>query len=114
MATALPFSTIPFPLGSTTVDAGAPASIVNHFTDLGGIRVQSLMVKAHPNNSGVVFVLNSSAAADTVNFLNVLDILAAGQSIVFSGKYGNQIDISKVWTDGDTDGDIAIATIQEN
>ena len=111
MAVLKPYTTNPVPLGASAPTAGTPVKITNRYTDLGSEVMHSIFIRSLPTNSGRVYILNSSSAADTTNYLNVIDVLTPG-SFWSSSYYGmNGILPDSIYIDVQTTGDKAIASI---
>jgi len=105
--------TNPAPLGFLEPTAGTPLSVLANFT--GGITGPSLFssksFQAHPSNSGLIYVLNSSSAADTTNGTNILAVLSAGQSITFTSQAVGLISPKNYWIDTSVTGSICIPSV---
>jgi len=125
--------TNPFPLGVTTVSGtpGTATKITHNFTDLDGRFVKWLSIRALDTNTGLIYVLINSAypmppqptwtlpgggttnGADTTNFLNVVQVLSAGETWSIPAQMLNQIRIGQFCVDGSVGGDNAIASFYE-
>lgn len=106
-----PGNTNPGTLRYVKPTAGTPLQVTSNFTDLSGKQFQSLSIQAHPSNTGLIYILTNSTAADTANGTNVLAVLSGGQSIPFSGIALGGITPSQYWIDTDTTGSIAIPVV---
>lgn len=103
----------PAALGFIKPTAGTPLKLTANFADLENVPFKSVLIQAHPSNTGVVYVLSTSAAADKTNGTNIMSILAAGQSLPYSGIALGGINPSRVWIDVDTTGDQVIPTVYQ-
>lgn len=101
----------PAPLGFVKPTAGTPLPVTNNFTNLGAVMFKGLLVLAHPSNVGYVYVLNNSSPADKTNGTNIVAILAAGQSLPFTGAGQGGINPAQYWIDVDTTGAIAVPSV---
>jgi hypothetical protein len=70
-----------------------------------------ILVQASPNNTGLIYVCNSSAAPDKVGYSNVIYMLSAGQTWMNTKEWANVRDISKIFIGADNATDFAIASI---
>ena len=105
-------SSNPASLGFVKPTAGMPKNLTSNYTNLlANFYVQSLSIQALPSNSGNVYVLSNSTAADKTNGLNVVAILSAGQSIPFNSPGQGSIQPAQYWIDVDTTGDGALPTV---
>lgn len=117
--------TNPFPLGLATVtSAGLAVKLTHNYTDIDAIRAQRLVIEALAGNSGVVYVIGeptgppwtlpggggTTSGADTTNYLNVLRVLAKGETWEVPAYMMNEISIGHFYVDAATNGDKAIAT----
>lgn len=91
----------PAALGFIKPTPGTPVQVTSNFDNLSAFACQSLSIQAHPANGGNIYVLSNKTAADTVNGTNVLAILAAGQSIPFSGLAQGGLVPAQFWIDAD-------------
>ena len=62
-------------------------------------------------NTGVIFVCNSAAAPDLVNFTNILAILNPGDSFPRSKEWANNRDINKLFIGAENATDFAFVSI---
>jgi hypothetical protein len=76
-------------------------------------RFNSIKVVAHPDNNGRIYICNSAAAPDTVNYTNIIDILAAGARWEMSKEWANNRDISTIFVGASNDSSFAIASIDQ-
>lgn len=122
MATALPFSTMPFPLGAVQPpSAGTPLRLCNNFTDLNTQPVYRIRVQALAGNTNPVYILSEYVAAggsptgkNTTNYVNIVAVLTAGQSQDFTGEYGNSLVLGNFWVDPTTNGEGVFSMILDN
>jgi hypothetical protein len=96
MATTI--SNNPFPLGKI-LPGGTTASIAvtNNYTDLSTLICDWIQVRAHPANSGFIYLCTTAAAPDTTAFGNVLDVMGGGGSIVITSSSMNSIPLSSLF-----------------
>ena len=75
-------TTNPFPLGKISPGgsyATTSVPITTNYSDLSTQYCYSLSIRALPGNgTGLIYICNTSAAPDTTNYTNILDVLAAG------------------------------------
>jgi hypothetical protein len=116
--------TNPFPLGVSTVAvAGTAVKITGNFTDLDNITAQRLIIEALAGNTGVVYVIvepsappwtlpggGTTSGADTTTYLNVIRVLAKGETWEVPAYMMNEIRLGQFYVDVATNGDKAIAT----
>jgi len=111
--TLFPLQSNPYPLGVVAPTAGTPLRLTNYLTAVAGFTdvglsqnqiVELFSIQALPGNTGNVYVLNSSAAADLTNYSNVLGILTAGS--VFNSKAYTMgpLNFYNIWIDVGTTG----------
>jgi hypothetical protein len=62
-------------------------------------------------NTGAIFICNSAAAPDLVNFTNIIDILSPGDSFPRSKEWANNRDISKLFIGAENATDFALAFV---
>jgi hypothetical protein len=99
-------SSNPASLGFVKPTAGTPKNLVSNYTNLlANFCVQSLSIQALPSNSGNVYVLDNSTAADKTNGLNIIAILTAGQSIPLNSPGQGSIQPAQYWIDADVSGE---------
>ena len=101
----------PAPLGFAAPVAGTPVNVCANFTDLTGAQFQSLSIQASVANTGTVYILSNSSAADTTNGTNIIGELQAGQSLPFSGLAQGGITPSQFWIDVSATGNKAIPIV---
>lgn len=102
----------PAPLGYIKPVAGTPLQVTSNFTNLDvTFAVQSLSIQAHPSNTGLIYVLSNSSAADTASGTNILAVLSAGQSIPFNGIALGGIHPAQFWIDASAANQIAIPAV---
>lgn len=104
-------TTNPACLGFVAPTAGTPKKVTSNFDNLDNVFFQSLSIQAHPSNTGLVYVLSNGTAADTTNGTNIVAVLAAGQSIPFSGVALGGINPSQFYIDVSATGNKAIPTV---
>jgi preprotein translocase subunit SecY len=119
--TLFPLQSNPYPLGLTAPTSGTPLRVIHYvysvlaYVDsiLSQWQIAKLLsVQALPGNTGNVYVLNNSSAADTVNYSNVLAVLTPG-SIFNSNAYAmGQVAFANFWIDVQDTGDGAISFIE--
>lgn len=117
MATALPFSTMPFPLGKVAPpSAGTPLRLCNNFTDLNAQPVYRLRVQALAGNTNPVYILSQTTATgkDTTAYANIIGVLTAGQTIDITGEYGNALVLGNFWVDPTTNSEGVFSFILDN
>ena len=110
---ALPYASMPFPLGLVTATAGNPVAITANYTDLGAELAHLISIQAAPSNTGSVWVLNNNLAADKVAYLNVLAVLAPGVTYFpsLSSQSRNMWQPSRFFIDVDLTAEGAFSTI---
>lgn len=113
MALARPFRTSIMSLGAVAPTAGTPKTLTSNYTDLGGAPFGVITVRALAGNTGNVYILNSSSAADTSNYLNVVEILIPGGFWSTSSSGVNMFVASQYYIDVDSTGAKAVVTVTE-
>ena len=64
-----------------------------------------------PANTGVIFVCNSAAAPDLVNFTNIIAVLQAGDQFPRSKEWANNRDINKLFIGAENGVDFALVSV---
>ena len=62
-------------------------------------------------NTGVIFICNSAAAPDTVNWTNVITVLHPGDSFPRTKEWANNRDISRLFIGAENGVDFALASV---
>jgi hypothetical protein len=110
-------TTNPLPLGKLAPGAGRVAVTSNVSAEIGANpMVSDLVIQAHPDNgAGRIYVLNTSAAPDLVNFANVLRILEPGQFYSAAGRAGtvNGVDSRNYYLANSDGAAYAIGEVRE-
>ena len=88
----------PFPLGVIT-PGGTTASIAitNNYSDLSTLLVDWVQIRAHPSNSGFIYLCTTAAAPDTSGFANILDVMGGGGSIVITSTAMNTMPLKNLY-----------------
>lgn len=121
------YPTNPFPCGVTkTVTAGTAVQASHNFTNLAARRAKWISIRGLDSNTGSVYVLvevgsppwtlpggGTTSGADTTNYLNVVQILSAGETWGISSEISNQMGIGQIWIDTSVSGEGAIMTVYE-
>jgi hypothetical protein len=131
------FPTSPFSLGLTTVAAaGTAVQLIHNFIDpvspsppltpLANRTVKWLQIRALDTNGGMIYVVvqnglppwpnpagGTLTGADTVNYLNVVQLLSAGETWNAPAYMMNAIRLGQFWVDAAVNGDKAIASLYE-
>jgi hypothetical protein len=115
VATAQPFKSNPVPLGVLSGTAGTPKQVTSNFSDLLGVPFRELRFQALVANTGIIYILNNSSAADTTNYTNVvliIDKTAPGndKTIPSDPSPATIVIPSSFWVDWATSGDKVIIT----
>lgn len=117
----------PFPCGVTkTVTAGTAVQASHNYTDLSQRRARWISIRGLDTNTGSVYVIlqnskppwtlpggGTTSGADTTNYLNVVQILSAGETWGISSEVSNQLFIGEIWIDTSVSGEGAIVTVYE-
>lgn len=123
------YPTNPFPCGVTkTVTAGTAVQASHNFTDLATRKAKWISIRGLDTNTGSVYVIveqvgslppwtlaggGTTSGADTSNYLNVVQILSAGETWGISSEISNQLAIGQIWIDTSVSGEGAIVTVYE-
>lgn len=112
------FSTNPLPLGKLTPGAAASIQAISNLA--AGVidptsLVADLVIQAHPDNPGRMYVCNSAAAPDTVNYTNVLRVLVAGAfySAASAAHAVNGVDVRNYYVGADDALSFACGEVRE-
>jgi hypothetical protein len=116
--------TNPFPCGAIrTVAAGTAVQAASNYTNLSPLNFRWVQLRGLDGNTGLIYVLSINgnppwtlpsgtvtSGADTVTFLNVIQILAAGETWGGNSEQGNLIGIGSLWIDSSVSGEGVLIT----